>query len=103
MNVHDAPLRTRILQGVFLSTFIAVGRVLVYGAHSAFAEGAAVLLGAALAGAGGGVLFYASDGWRTRGGIAKSLANIGTLFVYVVLSGGLIFLLLWMEERYLKR
>ena len=103
MNIHEASLRTRVFQGVFLSTFIAVGRVFVYGAHSALAEGAAVLVGAALAGAGGGVIFYASDGWRVRGGIAKSLANIGTLFAYVVLSGGLIFLLLWMEERFFKR
>jgi hypothetical protein len=97
-DVHGARLTIRLLQGTFLSIFVTTGRLLVAPDDWSASERTAALLAAALAGAAAGGIFYATDGLRARGGLVRSLANIGTLLSYALLVGIAALLLFWIQQ-----
>ena len=90
--IHRAPLGTRILQGMALPSGIFLLRMVAAGGIGASVRqvlAAASLV--AVGGGAGGAVYYATDGWRVRGGAAKTAANVLSLLVYGILTMFLIF------------
>ena len=91
--IHRASLGTRILQGMALPTAIMLLRI-------AGAGGAGLSLGqvfgsaslVAMGGGAGGAVYYATDAWRVRGGMPRTIANVLSLLVYGILT---MFLMFW--------
>ena len=81
-SIHDAPLRTRILQGAGLAALMTVFETLVRGDPSGLGERLALLVVASAGGAVGGVVYYSTDAWRFRGGALKTTANVLSLLGY---------------------
>jgi hypothetical protein len=92
--VHRAPLSTRFLQGAGLAGGLTALR-LVPGIGKSFSL-AQVLVGLAavsLGGGVGGVVYYATDHLRVRGGMSRTFANVISLLVYCLATFGLLMLL----------
>jgi hypothetical protein len=93
--VHEKPLRTRMLEGAgiiaFLSLFSMFGRRAPAG--FSFSSRFFGLILASLGGAVGGIVYYASDRWRARGGIFKTAANVASILAYCVAA--VLFITLW--------
>ena len=90
--VHGASLGTRILQGMALPSSIMLLRIV--GAGGAGLSIGQVLVSAglvAIGGGAGGAVYYVTDPWRVRGGIAKTTANVLSLLVYCILTMILMF------------
>ena len=81
-SVHNAPLRTRLLQGAGLAAFMTVFESVARGDRGTLAERIGLVLVASAGGAVGGVVYYATDAWRARGGILKTTANVLSLLAY---------------------
>ncbi len=91
--IHRAPLATRILQGMALPSGIFLLRMIgAGGAGASLRHVLAIASMAAVGGGAGGAVYYATDPWRVRGGVAKTLANVLSLLVYGLLT---MFLFLW--------
>ncbi len=90
--VHRAALGTRILQGMALPAGLMLLRVFgAGGAGFSFGQvlGTACLV--AIGGGTGGAVYYATDAWRVRGGVAKTMANVVSLLVYCLVTMVLMF------------
>ena len=81
-SMHAASLRMRMLQGAGLAAFMTIFEALVRGAQTTLAERVGVMLVASAGGAVGGVVYYATDAWRARGGVTKTMANVLSLLAY---------------------
>jgi hypothetical protein len=88
---HPAPLSTRILQGAGLAASFAIVRWFIGGEGFGPREGALLLLGVSVAGGAGGVMYYATDGWRVRGGLSKTAANVLSLIAYCFAASLLVY------------
>ena len=91
--IHRASLGTRILQGMALPTGIMLLRIVgAGGAGLSVGQvvGSASLV--AIGGGAGGAVYYATDAWRVRGGLARTMANVLSLLVYGILT---MFLMFW--------
>jgi hypothetical protein len=84
--IHDAPLKTRVLQGMGLAAFMTVFRVLFSGEKVGFKERALLLVVVSVGGGAGGVVYYATDAWRARGGALKTTANVVSLLAYCAVT-----------------
>ena len=95
-TVHRKSVIARMLEGAALIAFLSLFTMFNRSARSEFAVSTRVImfLLASLAGAVGGVAYYASDTWRARGGIFKTVANVSSILAYV--AAVLVFLGLWM-------
>ena len=80
--VHAEPLRARMLQGAGLAAFMTIFESLVRGDRLSLLERIGLVLVASAGGAVGGVAYYATDGWRVRGGAVKTVANVLSLLAY---------------------
>jgi len=90
--IHRAPLGTRILQGMALPAGLMLLRVLgASGAGLSLGQifGSACLV--AIGGGTGGAVYYATDAWRVRGGLTKTIANALSLLVYGIVTMVLMF------------
>ena len=94
--LHRAPLHTRVLQGIGLSVLLTAFRVSAY--RSWRGMPAAVLFDFAItvviAGAAGGVCYYATDVLPVRGGWRQTVANVVSILVYGFAAIAALFLLL---------
>ena len=94
--VHEKPLRTRMLEGAAIIAFLSLFTMFGRGAPAGFSFGSRFygLILASLAGAVGGIVYYASDPWRVRGGIFKTAANVASILTYCAAAG--VFIALWL-------
>jgi len=94
--VHSASLSTRILQGVGLSIALGVFRAAAYRSLSGAPVRVALacLAGLAVGGAVGGGCYYATDRLRVWGGWRQTVANVGTLLVYGLVSAAALWIIL---------
>ena len=96
-EVHEASLKTRMLQGFALAAFVTVCRLLVYGLAKEMSPlpQLALLFGSVAAGgAVGGATYYATDTLRVAGGWRKTSANVLSLLAYcfaTLIALGLVF------------
>ena len=85
-------LKDRVWQGIryfaFLSLFTAAP-ALFRGDFGLFAGAVAV---SAVAGAGGGAMYFATESWRARGGVTRTFANVITLLAFC--AGAIVLLVL---------
>ena len=92
-NVHDAPLVTRILQGAGLAVVVTVfGFASGFKGRLSVADIAISVVAVSLGGGVGGVIHYATDSWRARGGAWRTVANVGSLLGYCLVAVGALFL-----------
>jgi uncharacterized membrane protein YidH (DUF202 family) len=71
-----------MLQGAGLAAFMTVFETVVRGDPPGLAERVGILVVASAGGAVGGVVYYATDAWRIRGGVLKTTANVISLLAY---------------------
>ena len=93
--LHPKPLRTRMLEGAGIIAFSSVFTMFVrpHDATIPVRTRLVMFILASLAGAAGGIFYYASDSWRARGGMYKTLANVGSIFAYC--GAAIVFIGLW--------
>jgi hypothetical protein len=93
--VHEKPLRTRMLEGASMIAFMSLFTMFGDLAPNDVSFGSRIILFilASLGGAVGGVAYYASDPWRVRGGIFKTLANVTSLLTYC--AAAVLFIIFW--------
>jgi hypothetical protein len=84
--LHDAPLKTRVLQGMGLAALMTVVRVVFSGSDVGFRERVLLLVVVSVGGGAGGVIYYATDVWRARGGALKTTANVLSLLAYCAVT-----------------
>ena len=82
--LHAAPLSTRFLQGAGLAVALTLLRVLPALSAGRLTPGLSIIavVGVSLGGGVGGLVYYATDGWRVRGGMRRTFANVGSLLAY---------------------
>ncbi len=105
LSDEDSPasLQARIFQGVALALGLTAFRLavgLASGQPVALPPAPVAVLGAVvigLAGAAGGAVYYATEGWRRRGGWRRTLANVCALLTYCLLLFGVLLLVLAQE------
>ena len=85
-SIHDAPLKTRVLQGMGLAAFVAVFRLVFLREIVGFKDRVLMLLVVSVGGGAGGVVYYATDAWRARGGVLKTTANVVSLLAYCAVT-----------------
>ena len=77
-----------------LIAFMTLGRMIVYGAGGvSLWQLAVTLVLASLSGGLGGVVYYFTDGLRAAGGVAKTFANVVTIFAYCIVALAAMFLI----------
>lgn len=93
--VHEKPLRTRMLEGAGIIAFLSLSSMFGARAPTGFSFGSRVfgLILASLGGAVGGIVYYASDPWRVRGGVLKTIANVASILVYC--AAAVLFVAIW--------
>ncbi len=86
--VHPADIVTRAAQGAGFAIFLTLFRAIAGVAGGKLPAWARVLLllAVAIGGAAGGVIFYATDWWRIRGGWRKTTANVVSLLGYAAVT-----------------
>jgi hypothetical protein len=85
-HFHDAPLKTRVLQGMGLAAFMTMFRIVFSGEKMRFKERLLLLVVVSVGGGAGGVIYYATDAWRARGGALKTTANVVSLLAYCAVT-----------------
>ena len=95
--VHQAPLRTRMAQGVGLVTILTAINLVVMGRDIDAPAWMLILMivGVAICGAVGGATYYATDSMRARGGWRSTFANVASLLAYALLAFGMMSLALY--------
>ena len=86
MPVHSASLGTRVLQGAGLAAGMTMFRMVAGGAGFSLGARVMLLLVVGLGGGAGGVVYYATDPWRVRGGVLKTTANVVSLLGYCLVT-----------------
>ena len=71
-----------MLQGAGLAAFMTVFEALARRDQTPLGQRLGVLLVACAGGSVGGAVYYATDTWRVRGGVAKTTANVLSLLAY---------------------
>ena len=90
--IHRASLSTRFLQGAALAAGLTFLRVIpILGKN--FPIALVLLVAVSLGGGAGGMVYYATDVWRVRGGMHRTAANVVSLLVYCFVTAGLVVLL----------
>jgi uncharacterized membrane protein YjdF len=94
-TVHEKPLITRMLEGAGMIAFMSLFTMFSRSARTELSLDTRLIgfLLAALAGSVGGLAYYASDAWRARRGIFKTVANVASILTYVVAA--VLFVGLW--------
>ena len=94
LSVHEASLRTRIFQGAGIAVFMMLFRITAReNLPPSAMQILLMFLALALGGGVGGAVFYLTDGWRSRGGALRTLANVSSLLAYCLITGGVLVLL----------
>ena len=84
-SVHDAPLITRVLQGIALAAFVTVfGLALDPSRRAGLTFGQVLMMVPLTAAAGGfgGAAYFALDPLRAAGGWRRTVANVLSLLAY---------------------
>lgn len=94
-EIHQEPLRIRILQGVGVAVLEGLMGMFLRPADGTLSPGTRVIVLTvmSLGGAVGGIAYYASDPWRARGGIFKTAANVAAILTFCAAAIGI--LVLW--------
>ena len=71
-----------MLQGAGLAALMTIVETVARGERSALIARVGILLVASAGGAVGGVAYYVTDPWRTRGGVLRTTANVLSLLAY---------------------
>lgn len=99
-TVHEKPLRTRMVEGAVMiavaSLFTMFVPVRPWDPPESLGSRVIALILASCAGAAGGVVYYASDSLRARGGLFKTVANVASILAYcvaaIIFIGGWVYL-----------
>ena len=92
--IHRAPLLTRFLQGAGLAGGLTALRLVpAIGKSLSLGQVVVGLVAVSLGGGVGGVVYYATDPLRVRGGMRRTFANVLSLLVYCLATVGLLLLL----------
>ena len=90
--LHGASLGMRVLQGMALPSGFFLLRLLGAGGAGVSVPQVLGMVGlVAVGGGAGGAVYYATDAWRVRGGMARTMANVLSLLVYCLVTGILVF------------
>jgi hypothetical protein len=84
--IHEAPLGTRVLQGMGLAAFMTVFRAVFSGERVEFKDSVLLLVVVSVGGGAGGVVYYVTDAWRAGGGPLKTTANVVSLLAYCAVT-----------------
>ena len=92
--LHSAALHTRFFQGAGLAAALTVLRMF-FAVSTKFTVGQMLfgLVGVSLGGGIGGIVYYATDRLRVRGGVRRTLANVTSLLAYCFATIGLLLFL----------
>jgi uncharacterized membrane-anchored protein len=94
-TVHEKSLITRMLEGAAMIGFLSLFTMFDRSARATLPLESRVmgLILASLGGAVGGIAYYASDPWRARGGIFKTVANVASILAYC--AAAVLFIGVW--------
>jgi hypothetical protein len=92
---HGKSLLARMLEGAAMIAFLSLFTMFDRSALATFSLGSRItgLILASLGGPVGGIAYYASDPWRWRGGIFKTVANVASILAYCFAAA--VFIGLW--------